>query len=304
MRGQKEQECFEIVRKAIFTKNGETIYHPFTKKTYFEVSDEEFSKEQMWFINSDCCKNYFGLLREDRIEIEQILRNAQPNEKASEFPDFIFSNGFIEHFQVSSSKTTRKGAKHTKEMSCFISKVNREKEDLEQKWNQSPSFDKIRSEQWIMDNPEHSHTYLISSFENNWKNHIESLNKYTGNKNVGIFMVEYPEFALSMCENVYADWKDGMSHGDMREQEQFRSYRLSRDKKMLNFIYHYKEQIKYIIFVYYTDFEIIRLENIPYLLNLIPWDYVIYPMAVKTISSLYNITVPQDFSIKGQSENG
>ena len=95
MRGQKEQECFEIVRKAIFTKNGETIYHPFTKKTYFEVSDEEFSKEQMWFINSDCCKNYFGLLREDRIEIEQILRNAQPNEKASEFPDFIFSNGFI-----------------------------------------------------------------------------------------------------------------------------------------------------------------------------------------------------------------
>ena len=49
-------------------------------------------------------------------------------------------------------------------------------------------------------------------------------------------MIEYTEFALAMTEQVYAKWKDGMSSGDMREEEKFKFYRLSRDKKLLNFI--------------------------------------------------------------------
>ena len=127
-----------------------------------------------------------------------------------------------------------------------------------------------------------------------------SWEKYAGNKEIGIFMVEYPELALSMCENVYVDWINGMSQGDMREEEQIRCYRLSRDKKLLNYIYQYKEQIKYVIFVYCNGFEIIRLENISYLLKVLPWDYVIYPMMVQTVSSLYNISVPVDLDKKGE----
>lgn len=298
MRGEKEQKCLDLVRTAIFTKSGEPIWHPFTKKTYLEVSKEEFAKEQKWFINSDCYKSYFGLLEEDRTEIEEILRITQPNKKASEFPDFIFNNGFIEHFQVSSSKTTRKGATQAKEMNCFISKVSRETEKIEQEWNDIPSFDEVRSKQWIMENPEHSHAYLVESFKNSWDKHMESREKYAGNKSIGIFMIEYSELALSMCENVYVDWINGMSQGDMREQERFRCYRLSRDKELLNFIYQYKEQLKYVIFVYCEGFEIIRLVNIPYLLKLLPWDYVIYPMMVQTVSSLCNISVPKDLSKK------
>ena len=56
-------------------------------------------------------------------------------------------------------------------------------------------------------------------------------------------------------------------------------------------MYEYRNQIKYVIFVYCNGFEIIKLESIPYLLKLLPWDYVIYPLLVKNVSSMYNITM-------------
>lgn len=302
MRGLKEQKCLDLVKNVIFTKNGQPIYHPYINKTYLDVTDEEFLQEQTWFINQKNNKNYFGLLEEDRKEIENILRMAKANEKASEFPDFIFDNGFIEHFQISSSKTTRKGAEHIREVNKFNIRVNKEAKDIKQGWNESPSFDKIRTKHWILDTPEHNHSFLIESFENNWKNHVNSINKYFGNKEIGIFMIEYADVALTMIENVYADWINGMSQGDMRGQEKFQCYRLSRDKKMLDFIYQYKEQIKYVIFVYREEFEIIRLENIPYLFKLLPWDYLICPMMTKTISSLYNQSFPNN--VGGKRESG
>ena len=118
------------------------------------------------------------------------------------------------------------------------------------------------------------------------------MNKYSGRKDVGVFLIEYPETALAMCENVYSGWIDGMSQGDMREQESFKEYRLSRDKELLSFIYQQKDAIKYVLFVNQSRFEVIKTDNIPYLLNLMPWDYVIYPLSVQTISSLHNISIP------------
>lgn len=95
-----------------------------------------------------------------------------------------------------------------------------------------------------------------------------------------------------MIEQVYSGWKDGMSQGDMREQQEFKCYRLSRDKKMMEFIYQYKNKIDYVIFVYCDGFEIIRLENIPYLLSLLPLDFHIYPLVAGKIASVHNISVP------------
>lgn len=295
MKGDKEQKCLDLVKQVIFTNNGDTIYHPFTGKTYTEVDSNEFANEQIWFINSNCRKNYFGLLEEDSKQLEQILRIAQTNEKLSEFPDFKFDYGYIEHFQVSSSKLTRKGAEHIREMNCFVSNVNAETESLKQAWNKTPSFDKVRSKHWTMNNPKHSHSFLINSFKTHWKNHIDSLNNYTGNKDVGIFMIEYTDIALAMVENVYNDWISGMSQGDMRTPEKFHCYRLTRDKVLLDFIYQYKDKIKYVIFVYHEGFEIIKLESIPYLLKLIPWEYDIHPLVVENIASLYNISDSTDF---------
>ena len=54
MRGEKEQRCLERIRDATFTKDGVLIKHPFTGKTHMEISDDEFVKEQIWYINSNC----------------------------------------------------------------------------------------------------------------------------------------------------------------------------------------------------------------------------------------------------------
>lgn len=291
-RGQRENRCLKLVQNAMFTQNGEPVRNFITHKNCFEVSDEEFEKNQILYINGNCSKIYFGLIEEDRKEIQKNLRSAKPNESASEFPDFLFAEGFIEHFQVTSSKTSRKGAEHAKKEGEFYSKIRRETEILKQEWNNAPRTEETFCKQWEMNNPEHSHEYLVRSFENTWNHHMESYNKYEGEKKIGIFMIEYPEIALSMYENVYDGWISGMSQGDMREPENFKGYRLSRDKELLKFMYGYKEQIKYAIFVSYYDIEIICLNNIPYLLELMPWEYLIYPMVVNTISILHNISIP------------
>lgn len=255
MKGYKEQSCLDFIKDKMFSRNGELIKHPFTGKTCTEVKFEEFVKEQIWYIYDECNKSYFGLLKEDRTEIEQILYNASPNRDLYQFPDFIFDIGYIEHFQISSSKTTKKGALHLKKMNCFINMVNEEAKILKQDWTKNPDFNRVRSKRWMINNPEHSHDFLIKSFKKSWENHLMSLEKYEGKKNIGIFMIEYADFALSMFENIYEIWKDGMSQGDMKTPENFHYYRLTRDKELLNYMYQYKDIIKYVIFVYVKDLK-------------------------------------------------
>lgn len=303
MRGEKEKQCLERIKDVTFTKDGMPIKHPFTGKIHTEISDDEFVKEQIWYIDDNCHKNYFGLLEADRNEFEQILRKVEPNQKPSDFPDFVFTNGFIEHFQVTSSSVTRKGSNHAKKESEFKHRVETETKQIENEWNQTPSFEEVRSKSWAFSNPVHSHEFLITSFKNNWEHHMDSYRKYNGAKEIGIFMVEYPEVALSMCENMYCDWINGMSQGDMRGQEKFNEYRLSRDKKLLEYIYQFREQIKYVIFVNQVRYEVIRTENIPYLLKLMSWDFVIYPLTVNTVSTVKNISVSANLGQGGEQDD-
>ena len=48
------------------------------------------------------------------------------------------------------------------------------------------------------------------------------------------------------------------------------------------------------IFLNQARVEVIRTGNIPYLIKLLPWDYVIYPFQVTTVASVYNISVATD----------
>ena len=249
-------------------------------------------------------KKYFGLLKNDIDEINDILKTAESNEKLSEFPDFVFKNGFIEHFQITSSKANKDGAKQLEELSRFKNKVEKATKILEEEWNDNPDCNKIRSESWAMKYPKHSYEYLCDSFKKSWENHIESYNKYTGNKHIGVFMIEYSDLALTMYENVYADWIYGMVNGDFREPEKIQIYRLTRDKNLLKYIYSFKENLKYVFFVYGKDCEIIKLESIPYLLKLMPWDYVIAPYIGTTlVSSLYNLSIQNPIDQKGNLDN-
>ena len=59
-------------------------------------------KEAYW---SGTC--LFGLENNDKDTLWHLLENCTSN-KDTKFPDFIDTYGFIEHFQISSSKTTKK----------------------------------------------------------------------------------------------------------------------------------------------------------------------------------------------------
>ena len=270
MRGDKELECLNAVKKAVFRQVNRLFY--------------------------------FGLLKYDREEFEDVLRIAQANPDESCFPDLIFRNGFIEHFQITSSNESRKGATHTKREREFRRVVDTEMKQIESTWNETPSFDEVRSKSWVFSNPTHSYEFLFESFKRNWENHINSYRKYTGSKQIGIFMIEYPESALTMHENVYHNWINGMSQGDMRGQEEFREYRLSRDKKLLKYIYQFRDEIQYVVFRNQVRVEVIRTENIPCLIELLPWDYIICPLQTITVASIKNISVPTDF-IQGGDEH-
>lgn len=251
MRGEKEQKCLEIVKL-------------------------------------DCRNNYphrfFGLNYEEVEELNQILNETKANEELSKFPDFIFDNGFIEHFQITSSKEEiGKGSEHIKEINKFEGKIRKEKLKIQADKN-------FTTKHWTMKYPEHSHKYLVNSFMKNWNSHLEGFQKYKGKKDVSIFMIQYSDMALEMYENVYGYWIDGMSNGDLREPEILDCYRITRDKEILEYMYEFKEKIKYVIFIYGEKCEIIKLKNIPYILKLIPWNYAIAPkINAMLISSLYKL---------------
>ena len=64
---------------------------------------------------------------------------------------------------------------------------------------------------------------------------------------------------------------DGLFIGDYNsDQEVLYSYRLSRDKKLLNWLYQFKDRIEYVIFLTEDSVEIIKLSSILKLLKVLP----------------------------------
>lgn len=320
MRGQKEIECLNLIKKAIFYNKNGAIRHDFEGKSYLEVDEETFNKWWLFYVDIPH-ELMFGLNEEDRKEFVSIFLKVKPNENLNEFPDFIFDNGFIEHFQITSSKETRKGAGQVIKEKGFEREVNLKQEKFIEMCNATPSYDKVRSCVSTMNFPEHCYDYLVQSFRYNCEHHLESMRKYNNAKDIGVFLIENSETVLTMLENIFVDWKDGMSHGDLREQQSFSCYRLSRDRNLLNYLYELRNELKYVIYVY-TDlvhkedgvglagfdcdavrkFEIIKIDNIPYLLKLLPWDFYVDSKQITVVSSMYNISVKGNQGTGGNND--
>ena len=65
-----------------------------------------------------------GLGTQDKyLFFKNAFQNAEANPEKSMFPDFIFEDGFIEHFQVTSTKETRNGSEYKKEEHIFQKNV-------------------------------------------------------------------------------------------------------------------------------------------------------------------------------------
>lgn len=286
MQGEREKECLNRVKKAVFYQDNQLIHNPFSNQTYKDASDEDFKRERNFFVNSEWCKCCFGLLESERTELEDILRTVKANPTKSAFPDFLFDHGFIEHFQITSSAVTKKGSVHIKRDKEFRQRVDAERSKFVSECSENLSLNKPLSKSWDNPNPKHSYKFLVESFKRNWESHMKSYRKYDGSKQIGIFMIEHPELALKMCEEVCPEWENGMSCGDLKPSEKFCEYRLSRDKNLLEYVYQFKNEIKYVLFVNQCRVEVIRTENIPYLITRLPWNYEIYPLDVTTSISV------------------
>lgn len=271
MRGDAERKCLETVQRCIF------ISSPDRKETAYTVSEDEFLKNY-YLYTKPVEQIFFGMSEDDVIQFENLLRLVKPNNAPSEFPDFVSDRGFVEHFQVSSSEITKRaGALHKKEYAEFQKVADKKEQQLMDEMNEHPESGEIEILTQVFTYPRHSYEYFCTSFKKAWEHHVESLGQYRGCKDIAVFMVEYQEHELYMCEDFSElQLKEGISYGDFSKCKDYSYYRLSRDKKLLNYIYGYKSKIDYVVMV--TDDklpEIIKVENIPELLKLNPHGFVI-----------------------------
>lgn len=232
MRGEKEQRCLDFVKSK--------LKH----------------------------EDYYGFSQEDIAEFKECLDSATSNVNSSKFPDFVFENGFIEHFQITSGKVTRKGSKHLEQFNRY---QNENKKILHSNMNNG-DFSPVHT---TMKYSDHSYKYLEDSLKETWKSHIISVDKYSGNKQIGIFMMEYQDDCIEMCENIYAASKENICYGNLREPITIENYSLSHDKNILKFIKTYYDNIKYVIYVYNKGVEVINVDNISELIKLLPWDFCV-----------------------------
>lgn len=271
MRGDAERKCLKAVQRCIFESS------PFRNKTAYTVSEDEFF-ENYYLYAKPGGQIFFGMSEDDIVHFENLLRLVKPNSAPSEFPDFTSDRGFVEHFQVSSSEITKRaGALHKKEYAEFQKVANQKERQLMDEMNEHPESGKIETLTQVFTYPRHSYEYFCTSFKKTWEHHAESLDQYGGCKDIAVFMIEYQEHTLHMCEDFSElKLKEKFSYGDLLKDERYSYYRLSRDKNLLNYIYGYKGKIDYVVMVTDDELpEIIKVENIPELLKLNPHGFLI-----------------------------
>lgn len=300
MRGEKERNALNMIKRWLFC---DKMQQPLVwdGKNVFDYNDDEYKE------NIHCCTNYveksiYGLTQDDFFEITNAIRKAKENSKPSNFPDFVFENGFIEHFQITASKESKKkGSAEMADQERFKRETQEELNEFYKYCNENPSLNEVRSKEWTRKNiPEYSYENLKSSFKTNLEKHLDSLDKYKGCKDLSIFLIENSEVNIEMCENTFKEMREGLRCDYKMRQEHFFRYMLSRDKNMLTYIYTFKHKIDYIIYYYEESFEIIKVENIPDLFKFIPNEYIIVPRHIQITHRVSNITTK--FSLGGNNE--
>ena len=210
--------------------------------------------------------SFYGVKFEDIKELFLAIVNAQENKNKSEFPDFIFKNGFIEHFRVSASKMSRSGAKELIALSNYNKKIDPIVKSFEKECSDHPIYNQTRELTLpVRKGERYEYEFFESSFKTLLNQHLKSYDKYKGQKNVSIFIVECVEIGLEMAEDV---------SDDKKMPEYYSNYHLSKDRNLLKFLYGLKDKITYVIFDLLEEMEIIKVDSIPKLLKSLPYDFV------------------------------
>ena len=218
----------------------------------------------------------------DPQKIIRILKSARPNPAQSNFPDFLFENGFIEHFQITASKETRKGALHKQTQVQFHRKAEQRFQIMCNEMNNAQPTNSLTREIYEMETLPYSYEMYEASFRKNWKHHFDSLQKYAGCREIGIFLIEY----------------QGPLFKTMRRGERVVFYHLHQDARLLRYIAEYQENLSYVIFVDGQNCEVIELENVPALIEQAPRDIQFEPGRWKDD----HVNLAVDMTIDGRNQ--
>lgn len=215
-----------------------------------------------------------GLSNSEIEEFRQLLSSVKPNDSASKtvFPDFVSENGFIEHFHVTSGPSSeRKGYDITK----AESKMGQSHKDFMH--NVSDSLSEENCDRILMSHystaflrQDDSLDNFRKSFMDHWKDHINHLHHYNGDKHISCFMISSDDI-LAIYEDMYDE--NGFCFGDLAGPDGNRvNFCLSYDCKLLDDIYKYKNEIDYVI--YYNILrgyvEVLKVSNIPAIKRYLP----------------------------------
>jgi len=268
MRGDRERSSLERVKSYLFChkeKQFDLLMSPY----YYEINDNDVLEniEAYIHLRKNC---YNGIQFEDTQDLFKALLFTKENPQKSEFPDFILDNGWIEHFKITSSKETKKGS----DKEILNSKFERDifedevafKKHCEE--NDIPDFED--SKEWQQEDVQHSYNMFQYSMNKQILHHIDSANKYSGNKKIKIFLIEYDDVGLEMIEEFEEkDFENGNS------PQHYWNYKLSKDKEMLKYLYSLKDKVDYVIFENHEDVEIIKILNIPQIISQIRYNHKI-----------------------------
>ena len=199
--------------------------------------------------------SYIGT-REDYLFIKEAFGNAVPNSASSEFPDFLFKGGFIEHFQVTSTMENKKGSEFKKKQNLF----HQECEEKETAIKNEPysSFPPVGTCTLTcctmkMESPDSSYENYRKSFKKNWDHHIDS-RKACALKGKSVFLIEMVGNPIIVKEN-----------GAFKQ-----FYKLADDKDILEYMYKFKEEVEYVVFTYSDQCEVVSISENPNNKELLP----------------------------------
>lgn len=224
---------------------------------------------------------FSALLEEDKQKLFNAFSNAKRNSDKTCFPDFVFDEGFIEHFQVTSSKEGRKGSRLKQKESEF-KRNQKSPEELIAETSPvfSTQFANTYSEE--MQSPDFSFEDFQASFKRNWEKHIESLDKYAGKKDVGIFLIEYTDVCM------------------FRENTPANPYHLYLDKTLLLYVYAFRDKISFVVFSHFDKCETICVRNIPEIIK----TYSSYEETKWQTGSLHKVNIVLDINFDVIKKNG
>lgn len=185
-------------------------------------------------------------------KITNFFTSASPNKKKNDFPDFVFYNGGIEHFQITSSKETKKGSlfkieenKNERIKNEYYVSLDKEIEKLDN--NSSPVF--VSNYENVYES--FSYVDFVNSLKKNIINHVDSLIKANYQNKIVIFLMEQQTARLIIDDGAYP----------------INFYKLSKDKYVLTIIKEICNYVDYLVYYVADAVEIIDLSKIDDLIS-------------------------------------